>query len=138
MELLAMSMTELTRLQAMSGLESRGITQAQAALQLGLSVRQVKRLWRRYRQDGAIGLISRHRGKPSNRRTDPALIARAVELVQTLYPDFGPTFAAEKLAELHAIELNHETLRRGVSITRANARNCEPSSDALWMISASS
>lgn len=109
-----MSMTELTRLQAMSGLESGGITQPQAALQLGLSVRQVKRLWRRYRQEGAPGLVSRRRGKPSNRRTDPALIARAVELVRTLYPDFGPTFAAEKLAELHAIELDHETLRRAL------------------------
>ncbi len=109
-----MSTTELTRLQAMHGLESRTVTQQQVALQLGLSVRQVKRLWRRFRLEAEAGLISRRRGKPSNRRTDPVLMERALELVRTLYPDFGPTLAAEKLDELHGIRIDHETLRRAL------------------------
>jgi hypothetical protein len=97
MELLPMSPIELIRLQAMHGLESRAITQQQAVGQLGLSVRQVKRLLRRFRLEAEAGLVSRTRGKPSNRRTNPARMEMALELVATLYPDFGPMLASEKL-----------------------------------------
>ena len=83
-------------------------------LQLRLSSRQVKRLWKRYRQAGPSGLASRRRGRPSNRRTDPDLIERAVAIRQEHYPDFGPTFAAEKLLERDGIKIDHETLRRAL------------------------
>lgn len=109
-----MSTSELTRLAAMERLQAGGLAQGQVARQLGLSVRQIKRLWRRYRLGGPAALLSPSRGRPSNRRTEPALLARALNLVEEHYYDFGPTFAAEKLLERHEIRIDHETLRRAM------------------------
>lgn len=80
----------------------------EAAQQLGLSLRQVMRLVRRYRRDGPIGLVSRHRGKRPNNALSQAMRKQAMGLV----PDFGPTLACEKLQEHHQLELSVETLRQ--------------------------
>lgn len=109
-----MSTSELARLTAMERLKAGELTQAQVARQLGISVRQVKRLWRAYRVGGAAALASKRRGVPSNRRTESTLLANAMALVREHYHDFGPTFAAEKLFERHGIRLDHETLRRAM------------------------
>ena len=63
-----MSRKEVQRLTVLQRVLEEGLEQARAAQQLGLSVRQVKRLCRRLREEGAAGLISRRRGRPSNRR----------------------------------------------------------------------
>ncbi len=110
-DLTTMSQREITRLQAMQRLENGGLRQRDVAAQLGLTTRQVKRLWRAYRLDGAAGLVSKKRGKPGNHRTDSVLLARALELIATRYPDFGPTLASEKLAERDGISIPKETLR---------------------------
>lgn len=68
----------------------------------------------RVRRDGARGVVHRLRGRPSNRRLPPGLIQRAVALVKTTYPDFGPTFATEKLRERHGLALSVPTLRRAL------------------------
>ena len=109
-----MSTSELTRLAAMERLKAGDLTQGQIAVQLSLSTRQVKRLWRAFRTGGAGALVSRRRGRPSNRRTSPEVLATALALVREHYHDFGPTFAAEKLLEVHAIRIDHETLRRAM------------------------
>jgi hypothetical protein len=114
MELLTMTPRELARLVALQRLETGELTQAEIALQLQMSVRQVKRLWLRYRSGGAAGIISRRRGRPSNNRTDPDLLAHAVELYRLHYGDFGPTLASEKLLERHGLRIDHEVLRRGL------------------------
>ena len=88
-----------------------GLRQSQAALRLGLGVRQVKRLVRRYRERGAAGLASARRGRRPNNAIDEAVREAVLDLVRERYRDFGPTFACEKLAELHGHELSAETLR---------------------------
>lgn len=65
-DLVAMSRTEVDRLKVIAQVASKQIKQGWAAAQLGLMVRQVKRLLRRYRCEGAPGLLSRHRGKRLN------------------------------------------------------------------------
>ena len=65
-----------------------------------------------FRTDGASGLVSRRRGRPSNRKLSAALRERASDLVRELYADFGPTLACEKLTEQHGLEISRETLRR--------------------------
>ena len=57
-------------------------------------------------------LVSRRRGRPSNRRLPDAVRQLAVTLVCERYVDFGPTLAAEKLAELHGCKVSRETLRQ--------------------------
>jgi transposase len=112
LELVTLSAQELSRAETMHRVKLGALTQREAARILRLSLRQVKRLWRRYRKDGAAGLVSRRRGRPSNNRLAAPFVARVVRLVETLYPDFGPTLAREKLAEIHGIRLGLETLRQ--------------------------
>jgi hypothetical protein len=114
MELFTMTDRELRRLEAMQRIEGGDLTQPEAALRLALSGRQVKRLWRAYRLGGPRALCSRRRGRPSNNRCDPEVLARAVELVARQYVDFGPTLACEKLAERDGLEVKRETLRKAM------------------------
>ena len=84
----------------------------EAATVLKISYRQAKRLYRRYREDGERGLIHRNVGQPSRHRIEEGIHREAIEVYRRDYPDFGPTFAAEKLAQRHEIVVDHETLRR--------------------------
>ena len=65
-----MSNKEITRLEVMQRLKDKRLTQKEAARMLGFSVRQIKRLYRAYKAQGAKGLISARRGKASNNRLD--------------------------------------------------------------------
>lgn len=111
-ELLTMSKRELTRLEVMQRLKEKRLTQEEAAQLLGISTRQVKRLWRAYREKGAKGLVSGRRGRPSNNRLDAGVTQQALALIQEKYADFGPTLAHEKLSEVHKIPLSRESVRR--------------------------
>jgi hypothetical protein len=64
---------------------------------MGLSLRQVKRLCRGFKAEGMAGLVSRKRGRPSNRKLSASLQVEAVALVRERYSDFGPKLAHEKL-----------------------------------------
>jgi len=107
-----MSHQEIDRLKIVQQLEKRQISQKEAASQLQITVRQVKRLVRRYKDNGAEGLISKHRGKLANNRIPDEVKNKALELIRATYPDFSPTFAHEKLTELHQLSFSVETLRR--------------------------
>ncbi len=104
-------MKELDRLQLMTRIAERRLTRRRAANLLGLSERQVQRLYRAFVRDGAAALASRRRGRPSPRRLAAATRDRAVALIRERYADFGPTFAHQKLTEEHAFTLSVETLR---------------------------
>jgi transposase len=90
----------------------KAVRQREASEVLGVTTRQVRRLIQRVRTEGDAGLVHRSRGTPSNRRHRPALKAQVLRLYGQHYGDFGPTLAAEKLAERHGITLSDETLRR--------------------------
>jgi transposase len=110
-ELGLVSMKEALRLTVMDEFLAGQLTQAQAATKLGLSVRQVKRLNRRIREQGAEGLLSKRRGVPSNRKVADAERERVLDLVRTHYADFGPELAREYLAREHGFGQCTETLR---------------------------
>ena len=88
------------------------LRQREAAERLGLGIRQVKRLVRRYRERGAAGLVSGHRGRRPNNAIAAAVRREVMALVWERYRDFGPTFAREKLVEKHGHRLSVETLRQ--------------------------
>jgi hypothetical protein len=111
MGLVTMSPKELERLALMRRIAERRTTQRLAAEQLGLTVRQVERLYAAYKARGAEGLVSRKRGAPSNRRLPPELRELAIKLVRGQYADFGPTLAHEKLLEVHSIRVSRTTVR---------------------------
>src|SRR5207244_6730077 len=97
--------------QPVRSLAERRLTRRRAAALLGLSERQVRRLYRAFTGAGAAGLASQRRGRPSNRRLADATRDRALTLLGERYADFGPTFAHQKLTEEHALVLSVETLR---------------------------
>ncbi|MCB1602622.1 MAG: helix-turn-helix domain containing protein, partial [Xanthomonadales bacterium] len=106
-----MSQKEAQRLAVVQRVGAGELSQMQAAATLGLSVRQVKRLCRQVRQQGPSGLISRKRGKPSNRRIGAEQREHFIALVSRHYADFGPELAREYLARDHGFGYSTETLR---------------------------
>ena len=108
---LTMSWKERDRLRMMVGFKAAELTLVEEADVLGLSYRQTKRVWRRYRLDGDAGLVRRLPGLPGARRKPPKLRARILVRRAERYPDFGPTLAAEHLTT-EGLAVDHETLRR--------------------------
>ena len=112
MELLQMSKKELSRVEVMERMKAKKMTEKKGADALGISVRQIRRLWKKYEEKGAAGLMSKRRGKPSNNRLPSETRQRAIDLLHSLYADFGPTFAHEKLVEKHGLELSSGSVRQ--------------------------
>ena len=120
-----LSMAEADRAVVIGPVAEKRLRQREAADRLGLSVRQVKRLLARYRERGPAGPVSGHRGKVANNAMAGAVRRAAMELVGERYADFGPTFACEKLVEVHGHRLSVETLRKwmiAAGLWRAKAR----------------
>ena len=106
-----MSVKELRRVHVIRHALEKKLTQVKAGSLLGLTARQVRRLLQRVRVEGDAGLAHRGRGRPSNRRIRETVQAKVLRLYAQQYGDFGPTLAAEKLAERHGITISAETLR---------------------------
>ena len=106
-----MSGMERKRLVLMEAVKKGSMTVAEAGRLMGVSYRQAKRIWQRFREVGDAGLVHRRRGQAGGRRKDPELKRLVLEKVAQRYPDFGPTLAAEKLQE-DGLAVDHETLRR--------------------------
>jgi len=121
-DLTSLSTREMDRLQVVLRIADRRLTQTAGAQILGISDRQMRRICRRFAQEGAAGLESKRRGQ-SNRRLPVELRKEALGLVRARYADFGPTLAQEKLLEQHDIRVAPETLRQwmiddGIWLTR--------------------
>ncbi len=110
--LLTMSAKELSRLEVIQRLNEKPLKQKEAAQMLDLSVRQIKRMVKAYRENGAQGLMNRQRGQPSYNQLDRRVAQKAIDLLHQRYPDFGPTLAREKLVEVHGLERWVESVRQ--------------------------
>ena len=106
-----MSNREITRLEVMQRLKDKRLRQNEASRMLGISVRQVRRLFRAFKDQGPPSLISKRRGKPSHNQLDPETVQKAIDLICEHYCDFGPTLAHEKLIEKHDLRLSRESVR---------------------------
>src|SRR6202162_6389533 len=111
MAVVSMSKQEFSRLEVLLRVQSGRLRVADACGLIGLRRRQVFRLLRGLRQDGATSLLSKHRGKPSNHRLPTVVRNLALSIVRERYADFGPTLAAEKLAAHHGCTISRETSR---------------------------
>jgi transposase len=112
-----MSTRELQRAEVMSRVRSKVLKVVNAAEILELSYRQAKRLWQRYRKEGAKGLKHRSAGKSSNRAKPEKFRQKVLSRIREKYSGteqsrFGPTLAAEHLAEEDGLSVDGETLRR--------------------------
>ena len=111
-DIIAMSIKEIERLKIITDVIEKKITRKKAALRLNLSSRQIRRLIKRFKAEGASGLTNKHRNSVSNRKLPDEVKSEVLSLYKTKYSDFGPTFFCEKLFELHQITLSKETARK--------------------------
>jgi len=106
-----MSNKEANRIAVLDRLNKKEIKQRAAAQVLGLSIRQVKRLIRKYRKIGIISLVHGNRGRVSNHKIDQIAVDNVLAIIRDKYKDFGPTLAHEKLLENNQINFSVEKLR---------------------------
>ena len=117
---------ELKRHGVLERVKAGALSQLEAARELGLSVRQVRRLQRRLEAAGPAGLRSVRRGKKPNNWIDEGRRAEAAKLIREQYGDFGPTLAREMLLERHGLVFSVETTRtlmREAGLWRAKRRS---------------
>ena len=110
-----MSERELNRVEVLAQVDDGRLTVDNAANMLVLTRRQVFRLLKLYRQDGTSAIRHKACGKPPNNRIHKAKRHYALSLIKENYPDFGPTLAAEMLAEHHGFKVSRETVRKWMS-----------------------
>jgi transposase len=113
----AMRTSELKRAGVLARVAAETLTLKSAAALMEVSYRQAKRLYRRYRAEGARGLKHRSAGRASNRGSPPRVRQRVLALIRDKYSGgvderLGPTLAAEHLASEDGVTVDHETLRR--------------------------
>jgi DNA-binding Lrp family transcriptional regulator len=127
-EMLVLSGTDRDRLKVLHEAKRKQITQREAGERLKVTERWVRALLARLRKEGDGGVVHRLRGRSSNCRLPAGLEARAVRLVKAKYGDFGPTLAAEYLAQYEGVEVSKETLRKwlvSAGVRRAKKRHAE-------------
>jgi hypothetical protein len=108
-----MTQAERDRLVALKKAKKKLITQKQAAEELGITERHVRRLLRALKRRGDKAVVHALRGLPSNRKVDVGTQREAVAiLTRPVYRGFGPTLASEYLAKKHNIEVSRETVRQ--------------------------
>jgi hypothetical protein len=108
---LIMSSKERKRKVIMEDVKRGYISLIDAAPRLGVGYRQAKRIWKKYRTQGDVGIVHKSRGKPSGRTYPPSFKEKVLKLYEDKYKGFGPTFAAEKMEEDDEVIINDETLR---------------------------
>lgn len=107
-----MSNEELDRMKILQDVREHRLRQVDAAKLLNITTRQIRRLLRKFEQQGAQSLPHALRGRPSNRQYSSSLRDKILSIINENYPDFAPTFAHEKLKELHNLTVSVETLRK--------------------------
>jgi transposase len=105
-----MSERELQRVEVLSRVMDGTTCVTMAAAVLGLSARKLQRLLQRFRTEGAAAIRHKARGRQSNNRVRDGVRDDALALIRESYADFGPTLAAEKLAERHGLVVYRETV----------------------------
>src|ERR1700676_5752511 len=108
-----MTQRDRDRLVVLKHAQKRQITQQQAGEQLGCTERHVRRLLKKLKGEGDKSIFHGLRGRPSNRRRNAKEREAIVRILsQEVYRGFGPTLAAEYLAQKHKIEVGREALRQ--------------------------
>ena len=103
---------EQKRLKVLNQVQVGRISGKRAAILLGVSVRQERRVMARYRRRGAAGLAHGNRGRPSRRRVPKAVRGKLLALAKGEFRDFNDQHFAEILAEEYAIRLSRSSVCR--------------------------
>lgn len=106
-----MSKKEMEQIEIFEKLRRKELNQEDGAKILKITSRQLRRKLKKFKVFGPISLAHKNRGKVSKRKWDLKQEKFSIDLLKSQWKGFGPTFAAEKLLELHGIKVSEETLR---------------------------
>src|ERR1700685_3330418 len=110
-----MTQRDRDRLVALKKAKKGVITQRQAAEEIGQTERHIRRLLTPVKAKGDKAVVHALRGRRSNRKLDEKVERTALEILsREFYAGFGPTLAAEYLAEKHGIHAGREPVRQGM------------------------
>jgi len=101
-----MTIKEIKRVEVVTLVETGKITGNQAAKMMGISLRQTRRVIKKYREGGAASLAHGNRGKPSPSKLDPVLISTIKQLLKEKYADYNTLHLTEVLEERHALKIS--------------------------------
>jgi transposase len=111
-ERVTLNMNEIKRHHVLQLVEENRITGVEASKHLGLSLRQVRRLLAKYRQEGMAGLVHGNRGRTANNRVDEHVRVKIQKLAQEEYKDYNDSHFTEELSEEHDLAVSRSTVRR--------------------------
>ena len=109
--LITMTNQEITKYEIIKNLIAGNINGSDASIQTGLSIRQIRRLKKRVKEQGIEGVAHKNRGRKSNRKTSSQIKELVISHIKKDYYDFGPTLAQEKLEERDNLKLSIPTIR---------------------------
>lgn len=132
MERIQLSMKESKRIPILEDIRHGKITQALAAERMGMSIRQIGRIFSRYNDLGIAGLTHKSRGRQSPKKTSKRVRDQAIEIIKLNYPDFGPVLAQEMLEERHEIKLSRETVRQIMIEANIHTKKWKRSKHRRW------
>jgi hypothetical protein len=112
MEELRMTKKELNKIDVLALISKGKMKMKKGAEELGITKRHLRRLRRRYEEEGGKGLAHRSRGRRSRNSFEVEFEEKIIELLHSRYSDFGPTFAAEKLSEDLRRKVSKEKIRQ--------------------------
>jgi len=126
--IIIMTNKESRRYDIIINLMNNKIDGTQAAKQLDLSVRQVKRIKAKVKKKGIKGVIHGNRGRESNNKINKKEKEKIAKIIEKTYPDFTSQLTHEKLVENHNVTWNYSTTRRlriekGLSTVRKRKKN---------------
>ena len=111
-ERVTMNNKEIKRISVMQRMEDQKITGREASQHLGVTIRQVRRLIARYREQGAEGLIHGNRGRPAHNRIEAEVRLKIQGLAEEAYADYNDSHFTEELVEVHGVQVSRSTVRR--------------------------
>jgi biotin operon repressor len=125
-----MTQRDRDRLVVLKKAQKKLITQEQAAVELGITSRQVRRMLWHLKKEGDKAVVHRLRGRPSDRKTDEKTREKIVRILSgEVYRGFGPPLAGEYLAKKHSIPIGREALRQimmSAGLWHGRKRKVEP------------
>jgi len=121
------------RLKVITEVDAGRMKAKEAAVLVGVSLRQVRRLVAAYRKEGAAGLAHGNRGRPPVNKMAQEVQPRILELARAPYHDYNDTHFTEKLRERHGILVSRSSVRRlRRSIGQGSPRKRRPPRHRSW------
>ena len=110
--LIVLNQIEAHRGHVLEQVAQQALNLKEAAVIMGVSYRQAKRIQKRWRLEGLKGLSHGNRGRSAGHSISPDMAAEILSLHESRYADFNDSHFVEMLAEHENISISREKVRQ--------------------------